>query len=1300
MSTSTQKKPPVVPPLDLSKIEGWNDTYFKVDRKKSRRKKSKQTVKEQEPTNGLGDVGEGLGLSNEVSQAIDELLNESDGLNQFQAKRDEVSLSFDPAVKLLPSLQKPMDHADELAENEDYDAGVKQLVEKVLPECQKVLANAKKEWAVKERKFFEYRKLGERLAETREKQVNSLEERIANAKSSQQANSQQQLERELDQLKKSPERGAKLNALYKEASEAAESLDFAVAFQKIQEATEAGREIEAELSLLAESVNRETDQESAKDKQTFDFASKTHDKNWGFDTDYDAKNFFIGQTTGEIGQLVPSDKLLAMGEQTKAALARLEQLTSAGMSPEKAADIAFKNIPKNFWPDRVVREVIMYQRARAAFEEEKRAELQAQETQDLIDSVLDTEAKLSENLETASEDIKSLHEQLDPEKMEQQKQKAAELGKLGFKTLSNNAQSLLDSEQAKKVEEALGQFAEDFEYATSAFGVLVKGAQAIKAGLDSRKVTEDTPVQKKLAEFKRNKAIFQVVDALIGAGLGLDEICPALKIASGGKDMVQESIKACMYFIKLAEIVDLKSDAKLDPETMMALPLARMARNQGLRASKSTVAVIVAAVQTAGAVGEMSGIGAHAGLALDVTGKVLKYGSKIVFKGIDWADARRCVRTMKKAAGPPPIRKAMTMIFKNSTRYATYALAYGAVEGNDPWAVQYLVNGGLTEDDLKSPATSIEIVREFMLVTAGGIMGEEDEEEDDPTILPELKKKKSGVKNKIKSLAVAGAKKTRDKIVGRDTSAKYDEKWKAPNAELTRSFWQSVKKDAIAAGWYDNRSGLGDVLAEYETVAGAFAKTPSVETVVELGAALDELSHALSEVGTMANDEKTPHAGMLDLVEAMSKKVDGEEQRISPLRQQLYDQQSFGDLQGDELAKAKQAKIDNDLEAAKEKQAKKAAVRLAYVQSVWNKRKHPTPYGNLTLTDFCTKASEKLDLDPEETKALSTSTKSINDECCNQLRDLVSSVPTRGPGEGSEGPFKIDTELNRQATQLEKSLVEDLRTLAQSHYEAMKLRTASDQQEKDEEGDAQDDGSTWTAPNFAVSAAGWTAVKKDAKKHGLSDKPSGISKSLSVLDKAQAAYQKNRADEKLVRLVHAAILDAIKTFEKYKPLNHLKFVHRGMSAYRTKMVKKLQEYDQAFKDEQDRKKVFTEKQKEEDEKEKAIAIQTNYKATPFTKSAWKTVLAQGVKDGLKKEKTGFPDAFGLCEKTLSGYENENDPGKKQKAKELYLKAIANLDKKLRNFDPKLKNKRGHDGLIYWRGQMINELAKIKSGIPN
>ena len=198
---------------------------------------------------------------------------------------------------------------------------------------------------------------------------------------------------------------------------------------------------------------------------------------------------------------------------------------------------------------------------------------------------------------------------------------------------------------------------------------------------------------------------------MIGAGLGLDEICPAIKIASGGKDMVQESIKACMYFIKLAEIADLKSDAKMDPETMMALPLARMARNQGLALEIDR--------------GRDRRRGANRRRRGRVVGhrRRRRVGARCVRQGAEiWQQDRvqgnRLGRRPtlrendekgRRATGDP---QGDDDDLQNSTRYATYALAYGAVEGNDPWAVQYLVNGGLTEDDLKSPATSIQIVRD------------------------------------------------------------------------------------------------------------------------------------------------------------------------------------------------------------------------------------------------------------------------------------------------------------------------------------------------------------------------------------------------------------------------------------------------------------------------------------------------------------------------------------------------------------------------------------------------------------
>ncbi len=514
-------------------------------------------------------------------------------------------------------MQSFLDKADGLAEGEDYEGAIKELAT-VQTQCDEVIKAAKARWAVKQKEFFEYRKMGERLAELRAKKIADLEEKIEGAQQGGQAKSVQDFQTQLQQLQSAQDEAQPLNDLYREAQEAAAELDYATATKKLDEATKIGLKLQENMKNMAKSVALETQKAEVADKETFDFASKTKDKNWGFDTDDDAKKFFIGNATNDLGGLVPAEKLKKMYAQVDAALGRLEQLLSSGMDPESAGDIAFKNIPKNFWPDRVVREVLMYRRARATFEQEQQALLVQQETQDLIDTVLEGgeggNEKIASLVDTASK-------QLDSESLEKYKTKLNDLqnqvsvmGPQALSTLTdkvgNKAYEFLNNEKLAQAGDVLNGFATEFGYASSGFGVLIKGAQAVKAGVDSSKIGDDDPVKQKLMEFKRNKAILDAVNKLIDVGLGLDDICPALKIASGGKEMLQETIKAVQYFIKLAEIADLKADAKMDPETMMALPLARMARNQGVRASQATVNAVVAAMETAGAIATTSGVGA------------------------------------------------------------------------------------------------------------------------------------------------------------------------------------------------------------------------------------------------------------------------------------------------------------------------------------------------------------------------------------------------------------------------------------------------------------------------------------------------------------------------------------------------------------------------------------------------------------------------------------------------------------------------------------------------------------------
>jgi hypothetical protein len=86
------------------------------------------------------------------------------------------------------------------------------------------------------------------------------------------------------------------------------------------------------------------------------------------------------------------------------------------------------------------------------------------------------------------------------------------------------------------------------------------------------------------------------------------------------------------------------------------------------------------------------------------------------------------------------------------------------------------------------------------------------------------------------------------------------------------------------------------------------------------------------------------------------------------------------------------------------------------------------------------------------------------------------------------------------------------------------------------------------------------------------------------------------------------------------------------------------------------------------------------------------------KKGLKDKSTGLPKAFKIYEKAFAHYEEETDPAKKDKLNDVYIKAILNLNDSLAKFNPKQIDKTEHEGMMYWRNEMINALAKIKSGL--
>ena len=174
---------------------------------------------------------------------------------------------------------------------------------------------------------------------------------------------------------------------------------------------------------------------------------------------------------------------------------------------------------------------------------------------------------------------------------------------------------------------------------------------------------------------------------------------------------------------------------------------------------------------------------------------------------------------------------------------------------------------------------------------------------------------------------------------------------------MTGANWQATKVGAIAAGWYDTRSGLGDFLTAYMTADAEFQKTPNTETVVAVDAALGELTDAFTAVGTMSNDPTKPHQGMVDYIDAMYKLAETTQNEIWKKRQELFDKAQFGDLPPEEMEQKKAEAMENAKQLAMPAaEEEKSAAHLEQIKTAWDKHKHKTPYGNATLPDFVSKA--------------------------------------------------------------------------------------------------------------------------------------------------------------------------------------------------------------------------------------------------------------------------------------------------------------------------------------------------------
>jgi hypothetical protein len=401
-----------------------------------------------------------------------------------------------------------------------------------------------------------------------------------------------------------------------------------------------------------------------------------------------------------------------------------------------------------------------------------------------------------------------------------------------------------------EVTATLGRFGDTVK---TGFGNGRAWVEAAMAG-DFSNLKDATPTQ--IAEFGA-----KILEAIGTCGKAVQAICkaknfpipsdslmatsilPGIGIAVAGidlalclKNLAQHSTRAVQtrMMTKKAEMEWAMGEAEDGGAFVNALKNELGGRHRQI--AKDSVDVTAKSLQLTGAIGEVTGIGTVAGFSIRIVGKTIEVGGKIVFTGIEWGLADRAKAMMREAQAGNPI--ARMQIFEDCNLYAKMYICVLVKEGN-PLAKKFLEERSIEEGDLND-AMSLKILREAMLKD----VDQKDETQVSDSLAEHMAESFTNQSvMKVGKAIVAKIAKIKD--IGKDRKVAYDENWNyAGTIALTQTHWNEVKKQALAAGLFDEPSGIGEALGKIEKAEAAVGKAKPNEAKAKRVALLDALNAA------------------------------------------------------------------------------------------------------------------------------------------------------------------------------------------------------------------------------------------------------------------------------------------------------------------------------------------------------------------------------------------------------------------------------------------------------------------------
>ncbi|MFO0901583.1 MAG: hypothetical protein U0939_01215 [Pirellulales bacterium] len=970
----------------------------------------------------------------------------------------------------------------------------------------------------------------------------------------------------------------------------------------------------------------------------------------------------VGSVVTEEMSQEKSQQLKIMEEALRGALDRYDKLKKTGLSPVDAADIALANIPRAFWPDRAIREIDMFYRVEQQIELDEAGQVAngigeafltgAAVTDEYLDLAITTSADYMDYVLKIQLGFKA-------------KDSIPKPGSKEFNKLNENQKSIItDNAQLIEIQQA-------FSITSKVTGGLGVGLKAIDAIVKIKNATGEFegPVQQKTAEFERNKAIF---DLLLGAkNVGADllkDVFPPIGIIAKGVDVAKAAYDAAVYFKMLADINALGKKAERDPKSVVYLPLVRMAKHERLKAAEAVMRFVESALAVTGKSLELGGITAAGGLAIDATGKIIAQGSKFVFANIRWSDARKAKTAIAKAKGPPIDREMVAQVFKYSNRYATYCLAIAAIEDNDAWAIRYCTTTGLTEGEVSDPATSIMVLRKYILVKAQM----DDEQQTFGDTIPG--KVVGGAGQAIKWTG----RKMDDLVRRRKTDAPYEPEFTVDEetgeqianpkfvplvhpkdvGELTRELWGKAKEKAIPAGWYDDRSGLGEeldyfqeILATWNTIGTLNDEEQEKQVAQNMWQCARGLYQFLMQLKPTTNDRKTPHEGMSQYLLAVQTIVQNFLNEVNVKRETL-------------LKTVDDEKILNETyDKLKEKNKKAREQADKKLNALITDYKWDTPFGACRLAEYEALTISKLGVNPVLINgAINEATTGLHDEVL---------FPEARAHLGGYTDDQLDKPFKVMASSLLQKLV--YRGLAEIALEARNLRDRP-------QPNAQPTTKTTKLPTTAsLTVQDWKNAVKEAKNAGLQEtkEAAAVEQTLTEYESELARFTTSgvgsygaNAQDRLRKLSEQ--------LEAYDPVDQDNLPFPLMETFVSDLANLIPDQIEAIE----------------------LSAVGGWKPqdADFTLEAksWEKIKKTAVEKLMGDSSTGIGKALEKLGKAETALGKDASPENRLKC----IQAIDELAEKIGKFKPETKSGKTHPGGVELKRLLINKATAKRSTLAN